>query len=56
MIKGYDARCFKAIFKNKTKDFDPVSLKLNNINEYEGRSICNENSPVYPKVLYLHTS
>ena len=23
---------------------------------YEGRSICNENSPVYPKVLYLHTS
>ena len=22
---------------------------------YEGRSICNENSPVYPKVLYLHT-
>ena len=23
---------------------------------YEGRSICNENSPVYHKVLYLHTS
>ena len=23
---------------------------------YEGRSICNENIPVYPKVLYLHTS
>ena len=23
---------------------------------YEGRSICNENSPVNPKVLYLHTS
>ena len=23
---------------------------------YEGRSICNENSPVYPKVLYFHTS
>ena len=23
---------------------------------YEGRSICNENSPVYTKVLYLHTS
>ena len=23
--------------------------------QYEGRSICNENSPVYPKVLYLHT-
>ena len=23
---------------------------------YEGRSICNENSPIYPKVLYLHTS
>ena len=23
---------------------------------YEGRSICNENSPVYPKVLYLQTS
>ena len=23
---------------------------------YEGRSICNENSPVYPKVLYLHIS
>ena len=23
---------------------------------YEGRSICNENSSVYPKVLYLHTS
>ena len=22
---------------------------------YEGRSICNENSPVYPKVLNLHT-
>ena len=22
---------------------------------YEGRSICNENCPVYPKVLYLHT-
>ena len=22
---------------------------------YEGRSICNENSPVYHKVLYLHT-
>ena len=22
---------------------------------YEGRSICNENSQVYPKVLYLHT-
>ena len=22
---------------------------------YEGGSICNENSPVYPKVLYLHT-
>ena len=21
---------------------------------YEGRSICNENSPVYPKVLHLH--
>ena len=23
---------------------------------YEGRSICYENSPVYPKILYLHTS
>ena len=23
---------------------------------YEGRSICNENSTVNPKVLYLHTS
>ena len=23
---------------------------------YEGGSICNENSAVYPKVLYLHTS
>ena len=23
---------------------------------YEGRSICNENSPVSPKVLYLHNS
>ena len=23
---------------------------------YEGRSICNENSQVNPKVLYLHTS
>ena len=23
---------------------------------YEGRSICNENNPVHPKVLYLHTS
>ena len=23
---------------------------------YEGRSICNENSPVYPKVLHLHIS
>ena len=23
---------------------------------YEGRSICNENSPVFPKVLYLQTS
>ena len=23
---------------------------------YEGRSICNENSPVNPKVLYLRTS
>ena len=23
---------------------------------YEGRSICNENSPVYPKVLYVHAS
>ena len=23
--------------------------------KYEGRSICNENSPVYPKVLHLHT-
>ena len=23
---------------------------------YEGLSICNENSPVYPKVLYEHTS
>ena len=23
---------------------------------YEGRSICNENSPVNPTVLYLHTS
>ena len=23
---------------------------------YERRSICNENSPVYPKALYLHTS
>ena len=22
---------------------------------YEGGSICNENSPVYPNVLYLHT-
>ena len=22
---------------------------------YEGGSICNENSQVYPKVLYLHT-
>ena len=26
------------------------------LNTYEGRSICNENSPVNPKVLYLHTS
>ena len=26
------------------------------LNKYEGRSICNENSPVYPKVLYLHTT
>ena len=23
---------------------------------YEGRSICNENSPVNPNILYLHTS
>ena len=23
---------------------------------YEGRSICNENRPVNPEVLYLHTS
>ena len=23
---------------------------------YEGRSICNENRPVNPKVLYFHTS
>ena len=25
--------------------------KLINVFKYEGRSICNENSPVYPKVL-----
>ena len=24
--------------------------------KYEGRSICNENSPEYPKLLYLQTS
>ena len=36
--------------------------KFSNLNHlfyskvYEGGSICNENSPVYPEVLYLHTS
>ena len=24
--------------------------------KYEGRSICNENRPINPKVLYVHTS
>ena len=30
----------------------------NNIQKstYKGRSICNENSRLYPKVLYLHNS
>ena len=32
-----------------------MSTEGNN-GEYEGRSICNENSPLYPNVLYLHSS
>ena len=39
--------------------YNPHSTKLcfiPNCTMYEGRSICNENSPVNPKVLYLHTS
>ena len=42
-----------------------LSMKINyilnrfsshsSITYYEGRSICNENGPVYPKVLDLHT-
>ena len=37
--------------------FDPHSAnKFPCQYQYEGRSICNENSPVYPKVLYLHAS
>ena len=35
---------------------DVFSKHLFPMVSYEGRSICNENSPVYPKVLYLHTS
>ena len=34
----------------------PMVSALADIAHYKGRSICNENSPVYPKVLYLHTS
>ena len=35
--------------------FLQMHLFLNRL-MYEGRSICNENSPVNPKVLYLYTS
>ena len=42
----------KSYFFPKDKYVDIAVYLLS----YEGRSICNENSPVYPKVLYLHTS
>ena len=53
--KGKLVGCAMIDFR-KGFDFIVHKLLLNILGIYEGRSICNENSLIYPKVLHLHTS
>ena len=50
--------CAKALFIHRHVEYKSRHSAVQGFfaDIYEGRSICDENSPVYPKVLYLHFS